>query len=67
MFDPSPHLYGSILSPTTAPLPFGEVKSEQLLTLMRPLRRYAPQDDMVLKDLVVKFYRKLRSNNCFGA
>ena len=29
--------------------------------------RYAPQDDMVLKDLVVEFYRELRSNNCFGA
>ena len=29
--------------------------------------RFAPQDDMVLKNLVVKFYRKLRSNNCFGA
>ena len=29
--------------------------------------RFAPQDDMVLKDLVEEFYRELRSNNCFGA
>ena len=29
--------------------------------------RFAPQDDMVLKNLVVEFYRELRSNNCFGA
>ena len=29
--------------------------------------RFAPQDNMVLKNLVVEFYRELRSNNCFGA
>ena len=29
--------------------------------------RFAPQDDKVIKNLVVEFYRELRSNNCFGA